>query len=190
MVEIQWHSQTKERATANTNFNLHRRASPRPYLGGGGGAIPLLYSTGSGRVIIRRSKADQAGKGSLAYLSPDTVAYLKTWLRASGITKGAGFRRLIGRGRIGERLQVDAIAQTFKRVAEFVGMPAKDMRQVSGHSIRVGATQDMLELNIDLASVMQAGRWKTTAMPMRYGENIQAGLGGMARTAQSQGRAK
>jgi hypothetical protein len=32
MVEIQWHSQTKARATANTNFNLHRRASPRPYL--------------------------------------------------------------------------------------------------------------------------------------------------------------
>ncbi len=41
------------------------------------------------------------------------------------------------------------------------------MRQVSGHSIRVGATQDMLALNIDLASVMQAGRWKTTVMPMR-----------------------
>jgi hypothetical protein len=47
-----------------------------------------------------------------------------------------------------------------------------------------------LALNIDLASVMQAGRWKTTAMPMRYGEDIQAGLGGMARTAKAQGRAK
>jgi hypothetical protein len=34
------------------------------------------------------------------------------------------------------------------------------------------------------------GRWKTTAMPMRYGEDIQAGLGGMARTAKAQGRAK
>jgi hypothetical protein len=41
---------------------------------------------------------------------------------------------------------------------------------------------------IDLASVMQAGRWKTTAMPMRYREDIQAGLGGMARTAKAQGR--
>lgn len=28
---MQWHSQTKERATENTNFNLHRCASPRPY---------------------------------------------------------------------------------------------------------------------------------------------------------------
>jgi hypothetical protein len=85
---------------------------------------------------------------------------------------------------------VDAIAQTFKRIAKFVGMTAEEAKDVSGHSIRVGATQDMLALNIDLASVMQAGRWKTTAMPMRYGEDIQAGLGGMARTAKAQGRAK
>jgi hypothetical protein len=98
------------------------------------------------------------------------------------------FRRLIGRGRVGDRLQVDSIAQTFKRVAKFVGMATDEAKDVSGHSIRVGATQDMLALNIDLASVMQAGRWKTTAMPMRYGEDIQAGLGGMARTAKAQGR--
>jgi integrase len=149
-----------------------------------------LMEDGSGRVIIRRSKTDQAGEGSLAYLSPDTVGYLQAWLKVAGINSGAVFRRLIGRGRIGPRLQVDAIAQTLKRVAEFVGMTEEEMRQVSGHSIRVGATQDMLALNIDLASVMQAGRWKTTVMPMRYGEEVQAGCGGMARTAKAQGRAK
>jgi hypothetical protein len=71
-----------------------------------------------------------------------------------------------------------------------VGMASEEILEVSGHSIRVGATQDMLSLNIDLASVMQAGRWKTTAMPMRDGEDVQAGRGGMARTAKAQGRAK
>jgi hypothetical protein len=60
--------------------------------------------------------------------------------------------------------------------------------QVSGHSIRVGATQDLLALNIDLASVMQAGRWKTNRMPMRYGEHVLAARGGMARAAEEQGR--
>jgi integrase len=145
---------------------------------------------GSGRVMIRRSKTDQEGEGSLAYLSPDTVEYLQAWLKVSAIGSGAVFRRLIGRGRIGPRLQVDAIAQMFKRVAEFVGMTEDEMRQVSGHSIRVGATQDMLALNIDPASVMQSGRWKTTVMPMRYGEQVQAGKGGMARTAKAPGRAK
>jgi hypothetical protein len=87
-------------------------------------------------------------------------------------------------------LQVDSIAQTFKRVAEFVGMTTDEARNVSGHAIRVGSTQDMLALNTDLASVMQAGRWKTTAMPMRYGEEVQAGRGGMARTAKARGRAR
>jgi hypothetical protein len=60
-----------------------------------------------------------------------------------------------GRGRIGERLSVDAIAQAFKRVAKWIKMSAKEVAQVSGHSIRVGATPDLLALNIDLASVMQ-----------------------------------
>jgi hypothetical protein len=67
-------------------------------------------------------------------------------------------------------------------------MPAEEVAQVSGHSIRVGATQDLLALNIDLASVMQAGRWKTNRMPMRYGEHVLAARGGMARAAQEQGR--
>ena len=67
-------------------------------------------------------------------------------------------------------------------------MTAEEVEGVSGHSIRVGATQDLLALNIDLGSVMQAGRWKTTTMPMRYGEHQLAGRGAMARAADSQGR--
>jgi integrase len=153
---------------------------------------------GTGRVLIRRSKTDQAGEGNSAYLSRTTVRYLKRWLDTAGIKQGAVFRRVIGRGtakdlpdgqgRIGERLNVDAIAQAFKRVAKWIKLPASEVAQVSGHSIRVGATQDLLALNIDLASVMQAGRWKTNRMPMRYGEHVLAARGGMARAAEVQGR--
>src|SRR5262245_34927434 len=35
----------KGEATGNTNFDLNRRASPRPYLRGRRGEIPLRYST-------------------------------------------------------------------------------------------------------------------------------------------------
>lgn len=143
---------------------------------------------GTGRALIRRSKTDQAGEGNTAYLSRDTVRCLKTWLEAAEIREGAMFRRLVGRGKIGDRLHVDSVAETFKRVAKWVGMPRDDVDRVSGHSIRVGATQDLLALNIDLASVMQAGRWKTNRMPMRYGEHVLASRGGMARAAMEQGR--
>jgi hypothetical protein len=67
-------------------------------------------------------------------------------------------------------------------------MPDKQVRQVSVDSIRIGATQDLLALNIDLASVMQSGRWKSTAMPVRYGEHVPAARGGLPRAARMQGR--
>jgi integrase len=157
-----------------------------------------FLTDGTGRALIRRSKTDQVGEGNTAYLSRTTVRYLKAWIAEAEIAGGAVFRRVIGRGtaedipnsrgRIAGRLSVDAIAQAFKRVARWIKMPPDEVAQVSGHSIRVGATQDLLSLNIDLASVMQAGRWKTNRMPMRYGEHVMAARGGMARAAKEQGR--
>ena len=86
------------------------------------------------------------------------------------IGRGSAKNLPAGRGGIAARLSVDAIAQAFKRVAKWIKMSAEEVAQVSGHSIRVGATQDLFALNIDLASVMQAGRWKTSRM--RYGEHV------------------
>ena len=90
--------------------------------------------------------------------------------------------------RIGARLSPAAVGNIFKSVARHIKLTPEEARGISGHSIRVGATQDLLALNIDLASVMQAGRWKSHRMPMRYGEHVMAGLGGMARAARVQGR--
>jgi hypothetical protein len=57
-----------------------------------------------------------------------------------------------------------------------------------GHSTRVGAAQDLVELDIDLAAITQAGGWKSTRMPMQYAEKINAGRSGMARAARKSGR--
>jgi integrase len=143
---------------------------------------------GTGTALIRRSKTDQAGEGAQAYLSRETVRHLQHWMRAANITEGAVFRRLVGRSQVGPRLSVDMVADIFKRVGRWIKLPDDEVAGISGHSIRVGATQDLLALNIDLASVMQAGRWKSTHMPMRYGEHVLATRGGMARAANEQGR--
>jgi hypothetical protein len=111
-----------------------------------------------------------------------------SWLDTAGIQEEAIFRRLVGQGHVSERLHEDSVSDIFKRVAAWIGMSAKQVRRVSGHSVRVGATQDLLALNIDLASVMQAGRWKSTRMPMRYGEEVLTARGGMARAAEARGR--
>ena len=80
------------------------------------------------------------------------------------------------------------MGNVFRSVARHIGISKDDIVGISGHSVRVGATQDLLALNIDLASVMQAGRWKSHRMSLRYGEHVLAGLGGMARAAKVQGR--
>jgi hypothetical protein len=56
--------------------------------------------------------------------------------------------------------------------------PPRRLRlEVSGHSTRVGAAQDLAELDTDLAAITQAGGWKSTRMPLKYAEKINAGRG-------------
>jgi len=94
-----------------------------------------------------------------------------------------------GRGLVSQPLPEGPLAALLEwRVARWIGLPARIVDQVSGHSTRVGATQDLLALNIDLASVMQAGGWKSARMPVRYGEHTLAARGGMAKAAEIQNR--
>jgi integrase/recombinase XerD len=78
-------------------------------------------------------------------------------------------------------LNPESISPIFKRIAQWVGMPARLVRQVSGHSTRMGAAQDLAELDINSAAIIQAGRWKSTRMPLQYAEKINAARSGMAR---------
>jgi hypothetical protein len=67
--------------------------------------------------LIRRGKTDAEGQGRVAYLSRETVKWLKLWLEHAEIAEGPIFRRLIGRNEIGDVLHPGSIAPIFKRVA-------------------------------------------------------------------------
>jgi integrase len=113
----------------------------------------------TGQALIRGGKTDAEGRRRVAYLSRETVRWQKIWLEHSKVGEGPIFRRLIGRDQIGEALHSGSIAPIFKRVAQWIGMPARFMAEVSGHSTQVGAAQDLAELDIDLAAITQAGGW-------------------------------
>jgi len=147
-----------------------------------------FWPNGTGQALIRRGKTDAEGQGRVAYLSRESVRWLRVWLEHSGITDGAVFRRLIGKGQVGGPLNPGSIAPIFKRVAQWIGLPARVIDQVSGHSTRVGATQDLAALDIDLAAITQAGGWKSTRMPLQYAEKINAARSGMARAAEKSRR--
>jgi integrase len=143
---------------------------------------------GSGSILIRRSKTDTTGEGATAYLSPLTMRLLKEWITQAGIKAGAIFVRVNGAAGVGDPLTAQNVSAVLRKVGQWIGLEREEWEKLSGHSARVGAAQDLLALNIDMASVMQAGRWKDTRMPMRYGERVLAARGGMARAAKEQGR--
>jgi len=147
-----------------------------------------IHPDGTGQALIRRGKTDAEGQGRVAYLSRETVRWLKVWLEHAKISEGAVFRRLIGQTQVGGPLNPGSIAPIFKRVAQWIGMPERFVDKVSGHSTRVGATQDLTALDIDLAAITQAGGWKSTRMPLQYAEKINAARSGMARAAEKAGR--
>lgn len=143
---------------------------------------------GTGQAMFRRGKTDAAGQGRVAYLSRETVRWLAACLEHAKIKEGALFRRLVGSCKIGGALNPGSIAPIFKRVAQWIGMPERFVAEVSGHSTRVGAAQDLAALDIDLAGITQAGGWKSTRMPLQYAERFNAARSGMARAAAATGR--
>lgn len=133
---------------------------------------------GSGTVLIRRSKTDQEGQGAAQFLAADTICAIDAYRDACAVDEGALFLRLFKGGATGRRLDAGSIPAIFKRLASMAGI---DATAVSGHSARVGMAQDLTAAGADLPALMHAGRWKTAAMPARYGERQAARRGAVAR---------
>lgn len=55
-----------------------------------------------------------------------------------------------------------------KEAAAAAGLPPGDVAAFSGHSLRVGAAQDLLCAGFGTAAIMRAGGWKSTNVLVRY----------------------
>ena len=138
-------------------------------------------------VLVQRSKGDPEGQGATQYVAPDSVALVREWLERSGVREGRLFRSLC-RGLVGEGLDASQVPRIFKAMAEHAGLPGKVVDGISGHSSRVGPAQDMVAGGIEMPAILQAGRWKTAAMVIRYAEHLLARRSGAAQLARLQHR--
>jgi integrase len=136
---------------------------------------------GSGTILVRKSKADQFGDGRLAYLSAEALAHLQRWLRAANVDTGPIFRGIHGTQLMPEALHPYSVARILKDRARDAGLDKPLVAKLSGHSMRVGAAQDMAAAGIDLGAIMHAGGWKSPDMVMRYIEHMDVQKSGMAR---------
>ena len=143
---------------------------------------------GDGSLLVRRSKTDCEGRGEIVWVGRDTVRLVRVWLDRAGIADGLLFRSVGKSGRIGDGLHPCQVPRILKAMAREAGLPETVAAGLSGHSTRVGATQDMVAAGIELPSILHAGRWKSTAMVNRYGERLLARRSGAAQLARMQGR--
>lgn len=143
---------------------------------------------GAASVYFRTSKTDQSGEGAYAYLAGSTVRLVQAWLEATKIDSGPVFRHIRGKQKLGEPLNPEAVTHTLRRIALKIGLSGSDHQETSGHSLRVGATQDLLAQGANTASVANAGRWKSETMVIRYDRRRAVGRGAMAQLARAQGR--
>ena len=149
----------------------------------------LLEETpGYGTLLVRRGKTDGEGYGDIVYLARDTMALVRAWLSRSGVTAGRLFRSVHKAETLGEGLHSSQIPRIFKAMAERAGLPKGLVDGLSGHSARVGAAQDMIAAGVELPAILHAGRWKSTAMVIRYGERLLATRSGAAQLARLQKR--
>lgn len=130
-----------------------------------------LHEDGGVSILIPRSKADIAGEGRVAYVSPETAKLLTRWLNETRLTDGPLFRSLHLVRLPDGPLVTSSIRRLIKRAAEQAGFGPPASCALSGHSMRVGAAQDMLVAGFDALAIMQAGGWKSANVVLRYVEN-------------------
>jgi len=136
---------------------------------------------GSGTILVHQSKSIQYGEVRLAYLSVETLNHLQNWLCASALVSGPIFRGIRGSIVMRYALHPHSVVYILKGCAVAAGLDHSVVEGLSGHSMRVGAAQDMAAAGIDMAAIMHAGGWKSPDMVMRYAEHMDIQKSGMAR---------
>jgi hypothetical protein len=139
----------------------------------------LRLAEDGARILIRRAKNDPLGDRRSAHISAHALAHLDRWLEVADLSKGPIFRPIAGRN-----VQARALPpfnRTLKRLAAEPGLPDEVARSLSGHSMRVGAAQDLMVAGRSLLQITTAGDWS---------ESLQRGGRRAARGEQASGRNK
>lgn len=159
----------RDKALLTVGFHLGRRRSELVSLD-----VEDLSRTPSGpqgaRVMLRRSKTDQEGRGEALWLPSISKPYcpvkaLEVWLQASGIRSGAIFRRVRSNGTTGGRLSDRWVSEVVKRRAKEAGLEG----EWSGHSLRAGFVTDRAIKGASTHSIArQTGHSPTSPVLHRY----------------------
>jgi integrase len=124
-------------------------------------------------ILIRKSKTDQLAKCRRLNLSQKATEAVNLWLERLRSPKEGQLFKGINRGqKITGSLGSGQISRIYKRLAKRAGLDKELIKQIRGHSLRVGRAQDMVNLGESMPMIMSKGRWSKTDTVMRYVEHI------------------
>ena len=123
-------------------------------------------------IFIKQSKSDQESNGRWLKISKEAARVLKIWLSSAGIKEGTIFRGVIRGNHVTDTLTSGQICRIYKRIATEAEFGDDFVKHVSGHSMRVGADQDMLLAGATLPMMMTKGRWSKPDTVLRYVEKM------------------
>jgi integrase len=124
------------------------------------------------RLKLRKSKTDPDGIGKNLYLSIEAQNALKDWIIKSKIFSGKIFRAITATGKIRDSLSSSHVGRIYKKIARLSMVDQSIIKNISGHSLRVGAAQDLMLSKASLPTIMNRGRWTKADTVMRYIENV------------------
>jgi site-specific recombinase XerD len=123
-----------------------------------------LCGDGESLILLRQSKTDQTREGILLTLDTETTIAMKHWIDSAGMGDGYLLRGITG-NRLNPAMDPGQISRVFKSIA----VKAKlDPDQISGHSTRIGAAQDLLDGGASIGQIMAKVGWSKVDTVMRY----------------------
>lgn len=121
-------------------------------------------------ILLRKSKTDQERLGTWLQISAKTYALIKQWINSAKIKEGKILRGLKINDQVTTGLTGAQIGRIFKGLATKAGIDSLSVKNISGHSIRIGAAQDLLISGATLPQIMAKGGWTKVDTVMRYVE--------------------
>lgn len=120
-------------------------------------------------ILLRKSKTDQDSIGKWLHLSQRAHLALIEWIKELPQEQEYFIVGIDRMGRISNnRLGSGQVNRIYKRIARKAGLDESEIKGISGHSMRVGAAQDLFNSGASMPIIMQRGRWSKTDTVMRY----------------------
>lgn len=127
-------------------------------------------------ILVRRAKNDPTGEGRVAPLSSLTSDRIRDWLRTADIDDGALIRPIYNGAVLRRFLNAVVVSRVLKKLSGRHGSQAQAKARLSGHSLRVGAAQQLTINGHGPLQVMRAGGWRSLNVVARYIENVDLDL--------------